>query len=139
MTDDKNLCNTENGDEATSWADYKREKAITFVRNGYSVSWYPDEENWMGIFMPERRHLHRPEIRAVVKFFREPSKHGIDDGRISKLAIQTRQVDIMAKFTGRPYEAVDTVYNYDRGHDVDRLNEDPNARRLYDLVLRELG
>ena len=127
-----------NGDDS-SWATYKQEKAITFVKHGYSVTWYPDEDNWMDIYTPERTPLHRPEIRASVKFFPEPSKYGINEGRISKLAIQIRQVDLMAQVAGRPYEAVDTVFNFDRGADVDRLDEDPNAKRLYDLVLRELG
>lgn len=125
--------------ELSAWKTFKRGKARRFVDLNYSVAWYPDGTNWMDVYIPERHHAKQPELRAVVKFYREPSKYGIDGGRISKLTIQTRSEDLLAKAVGQPYEKIETLFNYDRGPDIDRLNENPKARKLYAIVLRELG
>lgn len=125
--------------DMSAWKAYKRAKAVRFVELNYSVAWYPDGSNWMDVFVPERPYAHRPEVRADVKFFREPSQHGIDGGRISKLTIATRTVDPLAQVLGKPFEKVEVLYNFDRGLDIDRLHESPRARRLYQVVMRELG
>ena len=57
----------------------------------------------------------------------------------AKLTIQTKSVDILAKAVGRPYETIDTLFNYDRGSDIDRLDGHPRGKRLYEIVVRELG
>ncbi len=121
------------------WKDYKRRKAITFVSRGYSVSWYPDGDNTMDVYTPERWYAKEPELRAMIKFFNEPSQYGIDHGKISKLAIQVRSVDVLAKVVGRPHETITTLFNYDRGDDIDRLHDHAGARALCDLVLTELN
>lgn len=126
-------------EELADWTRYKKQKALRFVELGYSVAWYPDGDNWMDVYTPERLHAHEPEIRASVKFFSAPSKYGVDGGRVSKLTIQLRSEDLMARVAGAPYEEVETLFNYDRGDDVDRLDEIPRARELYIHVLRELG
>jgi hypothetical protein len=125
--------------ELSAWKAYKRAKAKRFVELNYSVAWYPDGTNWMDIYIPERHHAKQPELRAEVKFFSEPSKYGINGGRISKLTIQTRTEDLLSKAVGRPYEKIETLFNYDRGPDIDRLDENPKARKLYEHVLAELG
>lgn len=93
----------------------------------------------MDVYTPQRWYAREPELRAMIKFFREPSQFGIDQGRISKLTIQVRTEDPLAKVVGRPHEAVTTLFNYDRGDDVDRLDEHPQAKVLYDLVIEELN
>lgn len=123
----------------SAWKAYKRTKAKRFVELNYSVAWYPDGTNWMDVFIPERHHAKQPEMRAEVKFFGEPSKYGINGGRISKLTIQTRTEDLLAKVVGKPYEKIETLFNYDRGPDIDRLHENSRARKLYDHVFQELG
>ena len=125
--------------ELSAWKAYKRERAKRFVELNCSVAWYPDGSNWMDVFIPERHHMNQPELRAAVKFFREPSRYGIEDGRISKLTIQSRRETLTDMLAGRSYEGIETFYNYDRGLDVDRLDAHPGARRLYKHVLRELG
>jgi len=123
----------------SAWKAYKRAKAKRFVELNYSVAWYPDGSNWMDVFVPERHHAKQAELRAEVKFYREPSNYGIGGGRISKLTIMTRRTDPLAQVAGQAYETIETLFNYDRGPDVDRFHENPKARKLYEHVLRELG
>lgn len=121
------------------WSAYKKQKAHAFVDRGYSVEWSPDADAWMDVYLPERRERRRPEVRATAKFFTEPSSYGIDGGRISKLSITSRRTDPIAQVMGRPYETVHLLYNYDRGLDVDKLNADREAQRLYRAVVDELN
>ncbi len=125
--------------ELEDWKKYKQEKATAFVSLGYSVSWYPDGDNWMEVYHPQRHQANEPELRASIKFFRDPSRFGIDGGRVSKLTIVTRDVDILQKVMGRPYETVETLFNYDRGADIDILDGHVSARKLCDIVLETLG
>jgi hypothetical protein len=53
--------------------------------------------------------------------------------------IQARRSDILSKVLGQSYEAVETLYNFDRGDDIDRLNDLQEARRLFDAVYDELN
>lgn len=126
-------------EELARWIEHKQRMAVRFVERGYSVEWFPDGDNWMEIYMPERRDAHRPEIRASVKFYAEPSKHGIDQGRISKLTIQRCYTDLIAKVRGEPFEDIEIQYNYDRGEDVSELASNSEAEALYQAVLRELN
>lgn len=122
-----------------AWAEYKRRKAIAFVTRGYSVEWVPDADNWMGIYTPQRSDPDRPEVRADVKFFRDPSEYGINQGRISKLSIHARTTDLMQQIMGRPAEKIAVLYNYDRGLDVDRMSRNRESRALFSAVLEELN
>ena len=122
-----------------AWKTYKHKKAIRFVERGYSVAWFPDADNWMDIFLPERRHSHEPELRAAVSFFSEPSQFGINGGRISKLDIRETRTNIVRQVMGYKGKRINIVYNYDRGSDVDRLHKEGRARRLYDAILEELN
>lgn len=126
-------------EELESWKRQIQRKAIEFVENGYSVAWYPDGYNWMDVYVPERWYARQPELRASLKFFNEPSNFGIDGGCISKLTIQLRHQDPIAQFRGRPHEQVVTLFNYDRGLEIDRLSAHADARHLYDLVVRLLN
>jgi len=126
-------------EELERWKRYVQDKAVTFVRNGYSVAWYPDGYNWIDVFIPERWYAREPELRASVKFFNQPSKFGIEGGCISKLTIQLRHQDPIARVRGRPHEQVVTLFNYDRGAEIDRLGAHAEARSLYDLVLKFLN
>lgn len=137
--DDQGVSWSGTPEELADWTRYKKQKALRFVELGYSVAWYPDGDNWMDVYTPERMHAHEPEIRASVKFFSDPSQYGIDRGKISKLTIQAREVDLMAKALGRPYETVVSLFNYDRGLDVDCLYEKPAAMTLYEDVVRRLN
>lgn len=122
-----------------AWAEYKQRKAIAFVTRGYSVEWVPDADNWMGVYTPQRTDPVRPEVRADVKFFRDPSEYGINQGRISKLSIHARTTDLMQQIMGRPAEKIEVLYNYDRGLDVDRLSRSRESRALFSAVLEELN
>lgn len=121
------------------WAAYKKQKAHAFVARGYSVEWSPDADHWMDVYLPERRERRRPEIRAGVKFFQDPSPFGIDNGKISKLAIESRHTDLIARVMGKPYETIRVLYCYDRGLDVDKLSSNREAQRLYRAVVDELN
>lgn len=137
--DDPNIHWEGTEEERTRWIEHKRHVAMRFVELGYSVEWSPDGENSMAVYLAERCGARQPEIRASVKFFLEPSRYGIDQGRISKLMIQRRRTDLLAKVRGQPWEDVELLFNYDRGADVDELASDPEARTLYEVILRELN
>ncbi len=126
-------------EQLSAWLDYKQRKAVAFVERGYSVSWSRDPDNWMDVFVPERHHAQAPEVRASIKFFGSPSEYGIDGGMVSKLTIQRRTTDLLARVLGQPWERVETLFNYDRGPDIDRLREDATAHRIYHDVLEELN
>ncbi|MCI0441073.1 MAG: hypothetical protein L0177_18370, partial [Chloroflexi bacterium] len=100
---------------------------IAFVRRGYSVEWIPDDSSWMNVFVPSRVLPSRRDLVAFTQFYRDPSKFGINGGRVSKLLIMGR---------GAPRE---TWYHYDRGLDVDVLEQNPEAWKLYDAVIEELN
>lgn len=126
-------------EELEAWKEYKKQKALRFVEKGYSVEWSPDANNWMEIYLPQRTQANEPEIRATVKFFTAPSTYGIKNGRISKLSIQVRIEDIIAKVRGMPYENVETLFNYSCGPGVNRLRKNSQAKKLYDIVVEELN
>lgn len=122
-----------------AWKAYKKVKAIAFVERGYSVEWYPDGHNAMTISVPERWYAGAPETAASVYFFRDPSKFGINGGKISKLFIREVRPTLSEKLLIAPINDVRVLYNYDRGPDVDLLHTSTVARRLYDDVLAELN
>jgi hypothetical protein len=125
--------------ELEVWKRYKKTKAVSFVERGYSVSWYPDGDNWMQVYLPERHHAKAPEMLAEVKFYGHASKYGIDGGMVSKLSITETRTDLAAYVLGRPWKRSRVLYNYDRGPDVNRLRTSPEALRLYGAVLEELN
>lgn len=125
--------------ELERWIEYKTEKAVEFVRGGYSVEWLPDGSNWICVYKPGCEVDETPEFRAHAKFYMEPSKYGIDNGRISKLCIQQIRRSLPEIMGGKGTRPVWTLYNYDRGLDVDLLDESPPARELYEAVLRVLN
>lgn len=141
MTAEEKGASAGDGDDwnLDDWVAYKKRKAHAFVDRGYSVEWSPDMDAWMGVYLPERHERRRPEVRADVKFYAEPSGYGIDNGRIAKLSIVTSRTDLIAQAMGRPFESIRVLYNYDRGLDVDRLATDREAQRLYRAVLDELN
>ncbi len=126
-------------EELEAWKRYKKTKALAFVERGYSVSWFPDGNNWMSVYLPERQHARAPEILAEVKFYGHPSKHGIDGGMVSKLSITSTRTDLIGMVLGRPPEQSCVLYSYDRGLDVNHLQTSPDARRLLDSILEELN
>lgn len=125
--------------ELEAWKRYKQKKALAFVERGYSVGWYPDGDGWISVYHPERWHARAPEVRADIKVFGRASRYGIDGGMVSKLTIAERRTDILRNLLGPGGETVRVLYNYDRGLDVDRLDESPAATALYRGILDELN
>lgn len=126
-------------EELDAWKKYKKRKALAFVEQGYSVEWYPDGDGWMGVYHPERWYARTPELRADVKFFGRASMHGIDGGMISKLSIQETRRGTFRDLVVPGSSSVRTLYNYDRGLDIDHLSLSPDASRLYYAILEELN
>lgn len=126
-------------EDLEDWIEYKRSKATHFVECGYSVSWLPDPGPFMEVYVPERPHLRKPEYRAYAQFYRATSQYGIGGGAVSKLNI--RKVHRGSPFHEllgvRP--TIDVLFNYDRGQDVNKLARDQEAKRLYEIVIRELN
>lgn len=125
--------------ELEAWKRYKQKKALAFVERGYSVGWYPDGDGWISVYHPERWHARAPELRADIKVFGRASEYGIDGGMVSKLTIAERRTDILRKLLGPGGETGRVLYNYDRGLEVDRLDESPAATTLYRAILDELN
>ena len=125
--------------ELEQWVRYKKECAVEFVLEEYSVEWPPNEENWITVYRPGRKVDGIPEYRAWAKFFMEPSQYGVGCGRVSKLCIRRITPPLDRLLGGSGEQKVLTLYNYDRGLDVDILDESPPARSLYDVVLNVLN
>lgn len=63
------------------------------------------------------------DLRAVIKYFDEPSKeHGIDGGKISKLWIK----DVKEN---------EVVANYDRGWDIEIKS--PVVKKFYEKIIKQ--
>ena len=116
------------------WLAYKVDKAVSLVQCGYSVEWRPNDDNWITAFVMDNATYGGPRLRACAKFFEEPSKYGIDEGRVSKLCI-----DELVTERNPDDWRVNCLYNYDRGLDVDRLDQNYKAKRLYEDILRILN
>jgi len=69
-------------------------------------------------------------IIASTKIFRLKSTYGINNGRISKLSIYWRG-DYPNQFVNHK-----SFFNYDRGDDVNKLDENKEARLLYDFIIK---
>ncbi len=118
---------------------YKKAKAHAFVERGYSVSWYPDGDGWMRVYLPERAYAKSPEIRAEAKFYSEPSPFGIRKGKVSSLVIMVSELNEAPDVLLGETKSGTMVYSFDRGLDVDHLHTDSRARELYDAILQELN
>lgn len=121
------------------WRAYKLDKAMTMVLYEYSVEWTPIDANWMTVYTPGCPLEERSELRAAAKFYMDPSKYGIDGGRISKLYIQEVDHSLLETLLGQPAAKRRTVFAYDRGPDFNHLDEHPAAQTLHNLLLQELN
>ena len=125
--------------ELAAWKAYKQRKAVAFIELGYSVEWSRTGDPFMDVYVAERPFANRPEVRASIQFYGRPSQFGIDGGMVSKLTIQRTRTDLIKRVLGHEHEHVETLFNYDRGPDFDRLDRDEVARTLYHAVLEELN
>lgn len=112
------------------WKHYKRRTALALVARGYSVEWYPDGTNRIDVYVPERLNAGTPEVRARVQFYMEPSRFGINGGRISRLRILELNSSAIERST-----RAETVFCYDRNGQFDHLFEHPVALELYRTVV----
>ena len=121
------------------WIEYKRAKAVAFVEAGYSVEWFPDAGSWIEVYRPEQRDTdHKePGIHAGVKFCLEGNARP-GYGRIYNLEIarieraKAGQADTLSSERER-------LFLYDRGaFETNGLSENPEARKLHDLIVKEL-
>jgi len=123
--------------EIKSWINYKRERAIEFINKGYSVSWVPDPTNYMSIFTSPKLGKSEYIIGDAV-FFPQPSQYGIDEGAVSKLTILKYDGGLESLVLGvRPKAEI--LFNYDRGHDINRLSQSKSAQNLYDDMISVLN
>ena len=124
------------------WVGYKRTKAVAFVEAGYSVEWLPDADNWMHVYRPERQHADpiEPGIHASVKchLFGDKAPYGTQYGKIDILEI-ARIERAKAGQADKLSSERERRFFYDRGHtETDRLSEDSEARKLHDIIVKEL-
>lgn len=127
------------GEELEAWKRYKQRKAIAFVQRGYSVEWYPDGSGWLTVYLPERHHAGSAEVRGEIKCYGKPSAYGIEGGMISKLWIaQTRTDPLRQALQPRSLERI-VFFDFDRGLQIDRLAESPQAMQLYWAIIEELN
>lgn len=126
-------------EELRDWIEYKRRKVIEFVGRGYSVEWIPDGANWFGVYRPEQHDAGVPELRADIKAFPRPSTNGIDWGKVSKLTITLRRTELVKKVMSQESEETSILFSYDRGSDIDNLQNHPEAQRLYRAVIEAIN
>lgn len=126
--------------ELQEFIEYQRQKAKSFIDEGYSVEWTPDARGFMDVYLPQTDMEKGPEIRANVKFSTTESGMGLDNGRITKLSIQLIRTDVIEMALGNPYRTVINLFGFDTGSsDIDILDEIPEAKKLFDTVVRELN
>ena len=116
------------------WIELKRKKAVNFAIRGYSVEWRPNADQWITAYTPGDSLNAQARLEAAAKFYPEPSKYGIDEGCISKLCIR-----LIDETLGNKPNRITTLFNYDRGLDIDILERHKEARELYDAMLFELN
>jgi hypothetical protein len=137
---DEDGCRWEGNRESLEvWRAYKRDKALSFVRQGYSVLWSPDPTNWIIVLLPERWYANESQMSGEVKFYSKPSTFGIRGGKISKCTIIESRTDPLEAIIGNAKRSSVILFNYDRGRDVDFLDRSPRAQLLYEAILDELN
>lgn len=66
--------------EYKRWIAYKREWALTFMKRGLSVGWYPEEGDCKVVFVPARPDVDEVGCLATFMFYGRPMKHSIKEG-----------------------------------------------------------
>lgn len=125
-------------EELKQWVEYKKEKALAFVNEGYSVEWSPNGNHVMEVYMPEINAETHPKIRASIRFFQEPFPEGLEGGRISKLSILEQKGDLFNPAYGK-MKRFDEIYSFSREETKDNLKANSPTKKLFDTVVRELN
>lgn len=123
----------QNENDSECWAAYRHRKVMRLLDRGYTVDPWTSCGHWLQVVAFSDDYT-RPRFIATVKFFYQPSSFGIDGGRISKLGIQTIEEGSPCRF--RPGEF---LFSFERGLDIDRLDERFDAKRFYDSLIEELN
>lgn len=121
----------------TDWIAYKHIKAAMLQQQGYEVRGGAARDHWLNVGAAGATPDHF--YHANVQFYQEPSRYGIDDGKVSRLWIARYEVPtwIDVFHSNRPGHSV--VYNFDRGEDVDSLKQHSKAKELYQALIELLN
>lgn len=131
----------------TPWNIYRQQRIEALQQQGYLVSTPTHDDHWLSVGAigtpgtpgsPAASHAES-YLAAEVKCFQEPSRYGIDEGRISKLSIARYERPTCRQLFLRSRPEPTELYNFDRGLDYDRLKDDDAARRFYQDLLDQLN
>lgn len=100
----------------------------------WAVAVHGEESNWIHVHTPNHAPVAQHRLHASIKLFHEPSRFGINQGRISKLTIWQSHEESMQTV---PRSL--TLFSYDRGTDVNMLNKNTAAKDFYDQILTFLN
>lgn len=120
------------------WMTYKHQKTLAIEDRGYLVRPGDPKENWLYI-----GHVSSPRaesyLSAKVQFFQEPSSHGIEEGRISRLDLRRYNRLVCAELFRGITARSSRLYAYDRGESINHLASDRRAATMYRDLLELLG
>lgn len=124
--------------EPIPWKIYKQQKALALEERGYLVRLGDPKYNWL-----DAAYIRSPRAEsylvAELQFFQEPSSHGIDHGRISRLNLR-RYDRITCEDLFRGITARSTcLYAFDRGEWRNELASDRSAAKMYRDLIELLG
>jgi len=91
-----------------------------FGDRGWQVISKGDASNWLEVVQPTTPGTTGEPLRAFIQSYPNPSRFGIDAGRVSRLDIRSGQ---------------SWLYNYDRGLDFDELDGTFGARAFLRSIL----
>lgn len=118
----------------TPWNTYRQQRIEALQQQGYLVRPLALDDTWLNVGAIESPTAES-YLGSQVQFFQEPSRFGIDEGRISKLSIARYERPTCRQLFLRSRPEPTELYNFDRGLDYDRLKDDDAARQFYqDLI-----
>ena len=128
MTDENEWTGTKK--DLQKWIRYKQQKATAFLKEGYSVGWHPNHNGWIHIYTPSPGYVGIPALSAVVDLDRFPVEASINGGRIWELHIIKKAYSKRRQW----------LYQFSLGDcDTNKLRKSQEAKRLYDIVIKELN
>lgn len=116
--------------EADPWPAYRSRCVERLVGAGFSVEPAGRRSHWIEVatFGSPRSESY---LAAGALAFQDPSEFGLERGRISKLWITRYFRPTCRELYFKESAASHVLYNFDRGPDIDRLDTDKAAAKMY--------
>lgn len=116
--------------EADPWPAYRGRCVARLVEAGFTVEPAGRRQHWidLAVFGSPRAESY---LAAGALVFQDPSEFGLERGRISKLWIARHHRPTCRELYFKESADSHTLYNFDRGLDINRLATDKAAAKMY--------